>query len=224
MPRCVSRIFGCGVRVAFLASRVGARWWAWLGACALWLRACWVRECGCAPACVGVKREREGGTCLVGSLLSLFSFCGANDGSRTRCLHLGMVTLYLLSFIRSVFPGCSLLVCLRWGLERMTGLEPAASTLARWRSDLLSYIRMSRRTVLLVAFACLGARCWCLFVSFVYECTRGALFLSTPRRCNIGHTLLSSSLSVVVRRKRSARLLTVYWRDVAVSGMLRLKS
>ena len=28
-----------------------------------------------------------------------------------------------------------------------------------------------------------------LFVSFVYECTRGALFSSTPRRCNIGHML-----------------------------------
>ena len=29
-----------------------------------------------------------------------------------------------------------------------------------------------------------------LFVSFVYECTRGALFSSTPRRCNIGHMLV----------------------------------
>ena len=43
---------------------------------------------------------------------------------------------------------------------------------------------MLRRTVLLVAFACLGAGRR-LFVSFVYECTRGALFLSTPRRLNI---------------------------------------
>ena len=60
------------------------------------------------------------------------------------------MTLRLLSFIRSVFPGCSLLFCLRWGLERMTGLEPAASTLARWRSGLLSYIRSVRQPRLLV--------------------------------------------------------------------------
>lgn len=88
MPRCVSRIFGCGVRVAFLASRVGARWWAWLGACALWLRACWVRECGCAPACAGVKRER-GGTCLVGSLLSLFLFVERMTGLEPAAFTLG---------------------------------------------------------------------------------------------------------------------------------------
>lgn len=111
--------------------------------------------------------------------------CGANDGTRTRCLHLGRVTLRLLSFIRSVLPGCSLFACLRWGLERMTGLEPAASTLARWRSDLLSYIRSVRQPLL--AWAREDGR---LFVSFVYECTRGALFLSTPHCCNIGHTLV----------------------------------
>ena len=51
------------------------------------------------PLRVWVWGER-GGTCLVGSLLSLFSFCGADDGSRTRCLHLGVVALYLLGFIR----------------------------------------------------------------------------------------------------------------------------
>lgn len=35
-----------------------------------------------------------------------------------------------------------------------------------------------------------------LFVSFVYECTRGALFSSTPRRCNIGHMLMWVALGV----------------------------
>lgn len=91
-------------------------------------------------------RERE--SVSVGSLsLPPFFFsslvCGANDGTRTRYLHLGRVTLSLLSFIRSVLPGRSLafascalfarvrVFCLRWGVERMTGLEPATFTLAR---------------------------------------------------------------------------------------------
>ena len=34
---------------------------------------------------------------------------------------------------------------------------------------------------------------------------------------------LFSSLLVVVRRKRSARLLTAYWRDVAVSGVVAVE-
>lgn len=32
-----------------------------------------------------------------------FFLCGADDGSRTRCLHLGRVALYLMSYI-CVFP------------------------------------------------------------------------------------------------------------------------
>lgn len=96
--------------------------------------------------------------------------CGANDGTRTRYLHLGRVTLSLLSFIRSVLPGRSLafascalfarvrVFCLRWGVERMTGVEPAAFTLAWWYSTRLSYIRVSCRPVLLVVCFCLPAR------------------------------------------------------------------
>ena len=54
-------------------------------------------------------------------------------------------------FLRVVRSRSLVLLALR-GLERMAGVEPAASTLGGWRSGLLSYIRMSRRTVLLVAF------------------------------------------------------------------------
>ena len=110
--------------------------------------ACSVRVCfvvaGVCPA-RAVRWVYKTGREPAWLVLSPFFLCGADDGTRTRCLHLGRVTLRLLSFIRSVFPGCSLLVCLRWGVERMTGLEPAASTLARWRSDLLSYIRSARQ-------------------------------------------------------------------------------
>lgn len=82
--------------------------------------------------------------------------------------------LRLLSFIRSVLPGCSLLACLRWGLERMTGLEPAASTLARWRSDLLSYIRSARQPRLL-GRAGLGA-----YLSVSFMSVRGARCFRQP--------------------------------------------
>ena len=41
---------------------------------------------------VGVGKEGEG-TCLVGSLPLSFLLCGADDGSRTRSLHLGKVAL-----------------------------------------------------------------------------------------------------------------------------------
>lgn len=54
---------------------------------------------------------------------------------------------------------------------------------------------MSRRPALLVAFACLGAGRR-LFVSFVYECTRGVAVSSTPRHCNIGHMPLWAALDV----------------------------
>ena len=116
MPRCVSRILGCGVRVAFLASRVGGARVGVAGSvrfvvARLLGARVWVCPCVCG------REKREEGTCLVGSLLSLLLFCGANDGTRTRCLHLGRVTLSLLSFIRSVFPRLLACVCLRllWG-------------------------------------------------------------------------------------------------------------
>ena len=133
---------------------------------------------------------------------SLFFFCGADDGSRTRCLHLGRVVLRLLSFIRSVCPGRSLafascalfarvrVFCLRWGLERMTGLEPATSTVAWWHSTRLSYIRMSRRTVLLVAFVAWALGSALVSIHLAYECRWCVGVSSTPRCCNIGHMLV----------------------------------
>ena len=124
------RVWGCGRRVWWVCVRVRVGAW----------RVCDCL-CGCGVVsgargvvlCAGrVDRlgEREEGTCLVGSLLSLLLFCGADDGGWSRCLHCGMVMLRLLSFIRSVFPvpGCSFFVCLRWGVERMTGVGPAAFT------------------------------------------------------------------------------------------------
>lgn len=69
----------------------------------------------------------------------------------------------------------------------MTGLEPAASTLARWRSDLLSYIRSVRQPRLLgrvglalVCQFCLsvrGARCFCQPHAVVISVTRLLLLL-----------------------------------------------
>lgn len=119
--------------MGFMAARVGGRIVARplvLGAwcvCAFWFctaSAMWCAVCVVLVVCCrsrGVAffrmcgcEKREEGACLVGSLLSLLLFCGANDGTRTRCLHLGRVMLRLLSFIRSVFPGCSLLACLRF--------------------------------------------------------------------------------------------------------------
>lgn len=52
---------------------------------------------------VGVGKEGEG-TCLVGSLPLSFLLCGADDGSRTRCLHLGRVALFLVSYICICVP------------------------------------------------------------------------------------------------------------------------
>ena len=83
-----------------------------------------VRGLGC-PACLvvscGCRKKR--GENLPGWFSPRFFFCGADDGTRTRCLHLGRVTLSLLSFIRVL-----------------------------------------RHLVLLVAFACLGARGWRLYL------------------------------------------------------------
>lgn len=51
---------------------------------------------------VGV--EKMGREPVVWSSPRFFFFlCGADDGSRTRCLHLGMVALYMVSYI-CVFP------------------------------------------------------------------------------------------------------------------------
>ena len=81
---------------------------------------------------------------------------------------------------------------------------------------------MLRHLVLLVAFACLGARGWRLHLFISPTSVGGVRVFRQPHVAVISVTL--SSLLVVVRRKRSARLLTAYWRDVAVSGVLRLKS
>lgn len=94
-----------------------------------------------------------------------------------------MVALILVSFIRSVCPGCSLAfascalfarVRLRWGLERMTGLEPATSTLAWWYSTRLSYIRMSRRPLPAREVGACN-----LPIDLAYECGRVVCVLST---------------------------------------------
>ena len=161
----------------------GARFLCARGVClaAVW----WVRDCLCGCGvllvrerglvCVRVAWVNWGeGACQCWFPLPplLFSslVCGAGDGSWTRCLRFGRVALILLGFIRGVLPGCSLvfascvlfvrvrLFCLRWGVGRVTGLGPAAFALGGWRSNRLSYVRVSRRTVLLVAFACLCAR------------------------------------------------------------------
>lgn len=107
---------------------------------------------------VGGRGGRE--PVSVGSLPLSFLLCGADDGSRTRCLHLGRVALILLSFIRSVCPGRSLafascalfarvrLFCLRWGLERMTGFEPATSTVAWWHSTRIELHPRARQPLL----------------------------------------------------------------------------
>ena len=57
------------------------------------------------------------------------AFIGAGDGARTRYLHLGKVALYQMSYART-----TIFVMLFIFMERATGLEPATSTLARWRS------------------------------------------------------------------------------------------
>ena len=51
----------------------------------------------------------------------------ATDGTRTRDLHLGKVAYYQLYYYR-ITTTCNVFS------ERQTGLEPATSTLARWRT------------------------------------------------------------------------------------------
>lgn len=154
-------------------------WWgSWWFRRVLCVFVSWWRACVPRVRCAGCIKRGENAWLV----LSPFFLCGANDGTRTRCLHLGRVTLRLLSFNRSVFPGCSLLVCLRWGVERMTGLEPAASTLARWRSGLLSYIRSVRQPRLLRR-AGLGA-----YLSVSFMSVRGARCFRQPHAVVISVT------------------------------------
>ena len=140
-----------------------------------------LRACGVRPAClVGVRAGAGGCGCvLVGRERGLVC-AGRVDKWEERereSVSVGSLSLSFSSFV-----------------ERMTGLEPAASTLARWRSDLLSYIRMSRRTVLLVAFVAWALGSALASIHLAYECTRGVVVSSTPRCCNIGHMLLLRSL------------------------------
>ena len=150
MPRCVIRIFGCGVRgVSPFGSRVGrVRSRVWLGVC----------ECGWVCA-----RKRGEEPLLVWFLSPFFFFVwSGRRGLNSLPSPWEGDALPSVSYVRSVFPGCSLVACLRWGVERMTGLEPASSTLARWRSDLLSCIRVCANPCLPLWLAYLGARGWAL--------------------------------------------------------------
>ena len=65
-------------------------------------------------------------------------------GVEPAALHCGMVAFRLLCLIRGVFPGCSLLVCLCWGVGRMAGVEPAALHRGMVALYLLCFVRMSR--------------------------------------------------------------------------------
>ena len=66
-----------------------------------------------------------------------------------------------------MFPAClgavSSLACVLWGLGRMAGFEPAASTVGGWRSGLLGYICSVCQPRLLV---CVGLGAY-LSVSFM---------------------------------------------------------
>lgn len=103
---------GVWVALAFCA-RVGCArriWWVRAGGCLVdvWLLACvgvlLARERGLAcvrVAWINEKGEGEG-TCQRWFPLPLFFFfCGADDGSRTRYLHLGVVVLRRLSYVVS---------------------------------------------------------------------------------------------------------------------------
>lgn len=86
------------------------------------------RVCGC----LGV--EKRGGNLSFGSLPAFSSFCvERTTGLEPAASTLGGWCSGLVSYVRKrVFPGRSRLFCgLRWGLERMTGVEPATFTLAR---------------------------------------------------------------------------------------------
>lgn len=87
--------------------------------------------------CAGCRKSGEG-TCRLVPFPAFSSFCV----EQTTGLEPAASTLVgwrsgLVSYVRKcVFPGCPLRFCLfargsRWGLERMTGVEPATFTLAR---------------------------------------------------------------------------------------------
>ena len=186
----------------------------WRASVVLCVRVAWING----------KGREEGTNANRFPPLSLFFFCGADDGNRTRCLHLGRVVLRLLSFIRSVCTGRSLGALAHcfsgFGADdgnrtRVICLEGRGSTI-----ELHPHVAPPR----FACGFCLPGRARLALVSIhlAYKCRWCAGVSSTPRCCNIGHSF--SSLSAAQRRKRSARLLTAYWRDVAVSGMLRLKS
>ena len=63
----------------------------------------------------------------------------------------------------------------------MTGLEPATSTVAWWHSTRIELHPRARQPLLRRAGLALVS------IRLVYECTWGALFLSTTRCCNISH-------------------------------------
>ena len=89
-------------------------------------------------------------------------------------------------------------VCLRVALVGVWGgWRESNPHLPPWRGGALpslSYIRSALQPLLVEARG-VGR----LFVGFVYECTRGALFSPTPRCCNIGHVLVLV-LSLIVGR------------------------
>ena len=94
---------------------------------------------GACPACVVVwVQGKRGGNLSFGSLPAFSSFCvERTTGLEPAASTLGGWRSGLVSYVRKcVFPGCPLRFCLfargsRWGLERMTGVEPATFTLAR---------------------------------------------------------------------------------------------
>ena len=110
---------------------------------------------------VGVEKAGREPVVWFSPRFFFFSCVERTTGLEPAASTLGGWCSGLVSYVRSVFPGCSLafascalfarvrVFCLRWGVERMTGLEPATFTLARWRSTRLSYIRMLRHPVAL---------------------------------------------------------------------------
>ena len=145
---------------------LSARVWGAPGVFGGWVRGCgrvWLRVAGRERGLVCAGRvdkweEGEREPVSVGSLsLSFSSFVGRMAGLEPAAS--AWVALILLGFVRSVLPRCSLaFVCFAcvgvWGGWWVSNL-----LLPPWGAlILLGFVRMSGRAVLLVAFACLGAR------------------------------------------------------------------